>query len=90
MPRLFFLVLLLAPGVRSLAQDRFALPGFQSESARVEPAELKEMLGILCPGQEFVGKESGCHVCPNVTGWAGDAHGLTVSAPRSFLRGRLR
>lgn len=86
MPYFFLLVLLLTSGVRCLAQDRFALPGFRSESATVDPAELKEMLQNLCPGQEFIGKESGCHVCPQETGWAGQADGLTVA---SVLRGHF-
>jgi hypothetical protein len=52
----------------------------------VEPAELKEMLGILCPGQEFVGKESGCRICPKETGRNGEERGFTVV---SVLRGHF-
>jgi hypothetical protein len=30
----------------------------------VSAADLKEMLGLLCPAQEYIGEQSGCHVCP--------------------------
>lgn len=32
---------------------------------------MKELLGLLCPGNEYVGQESGCRVCPQATGAPG-------------------
>jgi len=29
------------------------------------------MLGLLCPGQEYLGEQSGCHVCPQQSGAPG-------------------
>ena len=39
-------------------------PPFAPDSTRLERAELTEVLGLLCPGQEYLGQESGCRVCP--------------------------
>jgi|SRR5271165_4470962 len=39
-------------------------PPFPPDTAKLERATLAEVLGLSCPGQEYVGQESGCHVCP--------------------------
>jgi hypothetical protein len=44
---------------------QFTRPPFQIEPAQLERQDLRDMLGLLCPGQEYIGQESGCHVCPS-------------------------
>jgi hypothetical protein len=46
-------------------------PPFAPEPAQLSSADLKEMLGLLCPGQEYLGEQSGCHVCPQQSGAPG-------------------
>jgi hypothetical protein len=46
-------------------------PPFAPDSAQLSSADLKEVLGLLCPGQEYIGEQNGCHVCPQQTGAAG-------------------
>jgi hypothetical protein len=46
-------------------------PPFAPESAQLSAADLKDALGLLCPGQEYIGEPSGCHVCPQQTGAPG-------------------
>src|ERR1700736_1188499 len=46
-------------------------PPFAPDSAQLASADLKEVLGLLCPGQEYLGEQSGCHVCPQQTGAPG-------------------
>jgi hypothetical protein len=46
-------------------------PPFVPESAQLSSADIKEMLGLLCPGQEYLGEQSGCHVCPQQSGAPG-------------------
>jgi hypothetical protein len=46
-------------------------PPFAPDSAQLSSADLKEVLGLLCPGQEYIGEQSGCHVCPQQTGAPG-------------------
>ena len=43
---------------------QFTRPPFQAEPAQLGRADLSDILGLLCPGQEYIGQESGCHVCP--------------------------
>src|ERR1700688_4799564 len=43
-------------------------PPFAPESAQLSSVDLKEMLGLLCPGQQYLGEQSGCHVCPQQSG----------------------
>jgi hypothetical protein len=44
------------------AQEYFRVP-FEPDVARLSRTDLREMLALLCPGQEYVGKRSGCKVC---------------------------
>jgi hypothetical protein len=46
-------------------------PPFAPDAARLSSGDLKELLGLLCPGQEYTGEQSGCHVCPQQTGAPG-------------------
>jgi hypothetical protein len=46
-------------------------PPFAPDSTQLGSADLKEVLGLLCPGQEYLGEQSGCHVCPQQTGAPG-------------------
>jgi len=63
-------------------------PPFQPDTAKLDRADLTEALGLLCPGQEYVGQESGCRACPASSkraGARGDAS--IVSAVRGhFLK----
>ena len=55
-------------------------PPFPPESAQLKPADLKEILGLLCPGREYIGQESGCHVCPQQTTNAGNQTDSTIES----------
>ena len=44
---------------------------FPADSAQLVRADVAEILGLLCPGQEYSGQESGCRVCPASTKRAG-------------------
>jgi hypothetical protein len=46
-------------------------PPFSPEASRLSSGDFKEVLGLLCPGQEYIGEQSGCHVCPLQTGAPG-------------------
>lgn len=46
-------------------------PPFAPDSAPLASSDLKEMLGLLCPGQEYMGEQSGCHLCPQQSGAPG-------------------
>ena len=46
-------------------------PPFPPDAAEVSSSDLKEVLGLLCPGQEYIGAQTGCHVCPQPTGAPG-------------------
>ena len=46
-------------------------PPFPPDAAQVSSSDLKEVLGLLCPGQEYIGAQTGCHVCPQPTGAPG-------------------
>jgi hypothetical protein len=46
----------------------------------VSAADLKEMLGLLCPGQEYIGEQSGCHVCPQATTNVGNRTDSTIES----------
>jgi hypothetical protein len=52
-------------------QAQWSGPPFAPESAQLSSADLREMLGLLCPGQEYLGEQSGCHVCPQQSGAPG-------------------
>jgi hypothetical protein len=43
----------------------------QPDAAQLGAPDLREMLGLLCPGQAYFGAASGCHVCPQQTHAAG-------------------
>jgi len=36
----------------------------QVEPLQLERTDLSDVLGLLCPGQEYIGQDSGCHTCP--------------------------
>lgn len=55
-------IMMLLSCVECAAQ--FTRPPFQAEAAQLGRADLSDILGLLCPGQEYFGQESGCHVCP--------------------------
>jgi hypothetical protein len=46
-------------------------PPFAPDSAQLSSADLKEVLGLLCPGQAYMGEQSGCRVCPQQSGTPG-------------------
>ena len=61
-------------------------PPFAPDSARLPSGDLKEVLGLLCPGQEYIGEQSGCHVCPQQTGAPG---AKTESSIESAIAGHF-
>ncbi|HEX6893658.1 MAG TPA: hypothetical protein VF146_00200 [Bryobacteraceae bacterium] len=63
------ILLLLALAEACVAQ--LTTPPFAPDSAKLERAELSEVLGLLCPGQEVIGAVSGCRVCPAASARAG-------------------
>ena len=67
---------------------QFTQPPFAADNTLFEKAELGEILGLLCPGQEVIGQESGCRVCPASSAKAGArANASIVSALRGhFLK----
>ncbi len=68
--------------------SQFTGPPFPPDTAQLSRAELTEVLGLLCPGQEQIGQDSGCRACPATSansGARGDAS--IVSAVRGhFLK----
>ena len=40
----------------------FEHPPFPSDEVKLGAADLKQILHLICPGQEFTGQTSGCHV----------------------------
>ena len=46
-------------------------PPFAPEPAQLSSADLREALGLLCPGQAYTGEQNGCHVCPQQSGTPG-------------------
>jgi hypothetical protein len=84
--RFFAVLILCAASLPCAAQ--FSQAPFAPDAAQFGRAELGEVLGVLCPGQEYMGQESGCHVCPASSARAG-ARGKAsiVSAVRGhFLK----
>ena len=61
-------------------------PPFAPESAQLSSGDLKEALGLLCPGQDYIGEQSGCHVCPQQTGAPG---ARTESSIESAIAGHF-
>ena len=61
-------------------------PPFPPDASQVFSSDLKEVLGLLCPGQEYIGEQSGCHVCPQQTGAPGSK---TDSSIESVIAGHL-
>ena len=55
-------------------------PPFQPETTKLDRADLSEVLGLLCPGQEYVGSESGCRACPASSKRAGARADASISA----------
>ena len=84
--RVRFLLIVLAAAISCTAQ--FTNPPFPPDSSQLGRAELSEVLGLLCPGQEYIGQESGCRVCPASSAKAGArADASIVAAVRGhFLK----
>ncbi|HLH00199.1 MAG TPA: hypothetical protein VKX49_28085 [Bryobacteraceae bacterium] len=61
-------------------------PPFAPDSAKLERADLSEILGLLCPGQEVIGDQSGCRACPAASAHAGARGDASIIGA---LRGRL-
>jgi hypothetical protein len=61
-------------------------PPFPPDAAPLSSGDLKEVLGLLCPGQEYIGAQSGCHVCPQETGAPG---AKTDSSVESAIAGHF-
>ncbi len=59
---------------------------FAPEPATLTQTELHDVLGLLCPGQEYSGQESGCRVCPPSTKAAGARGNASVE---SAIRGHF-
>ncbi|MBZ5610038.1 MAG: hypothetical protein LAP38_17385 [Acidobacteriia bacterium] len=59
---------------------------FAPDSAPLPSADLREVLGLLCPGHEYIGQESGCHVCPAGTKAAGAKADASIE---TVIRGRF-
>ena len=55
-------------------------PPFPPVSVQLRQADLKEILGLLCPGHEYIGQESGCRVCPQGTAEAGRRADSTIES----------
>jgi hypothetical protein len=55
-------------------------PPFPPDTSKLERADLSEVLELLCPGQGYVGAESGCHVCPASSKRAGALGDASISA----------
>lgn len=86
MRNLLVLMVVLAAYLPCAAQ--FTNPPFPPDSTQLGRAELEEVLGLLCPGQGYIGPESGCHACPASSAQAGArADASIVSAVRGhFLK----
>ncbi len=61
-------------------------PPFPPDAAPLSSGDLKEVLGLLCPGQEYIGEQSGCRVCPQETGAPG---AKTDSSVESAISGHF-
>lgn len=55
-------------------------PPFQPDTSKLERADLSEVLELLCPGQGYLGAESGCRVCPASSKHAGARGDASISA----------
>ncbi len=55
-------------------------PPFPPDAAQLKATDVKELLGLLCPGNEYVGQESGCRVCPEATGAPGARVDSTIES----------
>ncbi len=84
--RSWLVLIVSAASVPCAAQ--FTQPPFAADNTLFGKAELGEILGLLCPGQEDIGQESGCRVCPASSPKAGArANASIVSALRGhFLK----
>lgn len=72
------MLLFFALAVSSRAQ--WSGPPFTPDSTPVPAADLKDVLGLLCAGQEYVGEQSGCHVCPQQSGAPGARADSTIES----------
>jgi hypothetical protein len=79
-------LILVALAVSAPCVAQWASPPFQPDSSQLGAADLKEILGLLCPGQESAGADSACHVCPQQTKAAGMK---TDSSIESAVRGHF-
>ena len=50
--------------IRIPCAAQFTQPPFAADNTLLGKGELEEVLGLLCPGQGYLGQESGCRVCP--------------------------
>ena len=82
--RAWLLLIFLAACVSAAAQ--WAAPPFAPDSAQLSAADLSDLLGLLCPGQESAGAQTGCNVCPPQTKAAGMK---TDSSIESAVRGHF-
>ena len=84
--RIFAVLIFWAASLPCAAQ--FTQAPFPIDSPLLGRAELTEILGLLCPGQEYIGQETGCHVCPASSAKAGArGNASLVSAVRGhFLK----
>ena len=65
---------------------QFTQPPFQADNTLLGKGEIEEILGLLCPGQGYMGQESGCRVCPASSPKAGArANASIVSALRGHF-----
>ncbi len=78
------ILIVLAASLPCAAQ--FTQPPFAADNTLLAKAELGEILGLLCPGQEYMGKESGCRVCPASSAKAGARANASIV---SVLRGHF-
>jgi len=78
------LIVVLAASLPCAAQ--FTQPPFAADNTLFGKAELGEILGLLCPGQGYVGQESGCRVCPASSAKAGARANASIV---SVLRGHF-
>src|SRR5258708_4994374 len=70
------LLLLLAPAGPCAAQ----LWDDEDPPINLPAFELRQILTEICPGHFYIGKSSGCHVCPGLTSEAGFEEDSTIEA----------
>jgi hypothetical protein len=61
-------------------QAQWTQPPFPPDTSKLERTDLSEILELLCPGQGYIGAESGCRVCPGSSKRAGARGDASISA----------